>query len=318
MKRANPGTEDEVSFDQVLGSVEELFGYPLGGHADLCVALRARYEVPGLSAEERMLGLVEDSIHWKAEHQPGPPPLPEYWDGEVSEQSRMVARHFAGLIGFARHLNDIVDDPQWGETSLLGTFFADLNPRSDGLETPVYYFGASGAPAWWVFEKPSQAVAFEQRLLDLETTDDDAREALLKSLVDEYPRARRWFWRNLKPYGIEEADPRRAFPDQDAKRLLASYDALGPIGRVLVERAGGATGAQLTAKETSNAIRVAGLDPGHPPNVLLRLLALALSEPAKARAEANEIVNKSMGISLTQRWARRVLESAPPFDRSSP
>lgn len=305
-----------MSFDKMLRKMEDVFGYPLSVHADLCSALQARHDIPGLSPVERMRDFVEDSIHWKAEQQPGEQPGDDYWDDEIDEQSKMVARHFAGFIAFVRHPNDIVLHPEWGEASLLGTFFADLNPRVDGLQTPVYYFGASGSPPWWLFANPTQAVAFEKRLMELETTEDAARQALLRDIVDGYPRARLWFWRNLKPYGVKAGDEAPTFEDVGADRLLSAYKALIPIGRVMVERADGKTGVALTGAERAAALRVAEGDPGYPPNVLLRMLGLALAEdPGPAEAAASKVLDEAQGVPLTQRWARRVLDRAAPFGR---
>jgi len=304
-----------MSFETELENAQTLFGYDLAKSADLVAALRPRFE--DLDAKEQALELVERNVHWKAEHHEGKPPRANYWKGTDPEsEAKLVARHLTGLFQVATHINDIVDHPQWGPTALMGDFFADLNPRSDGLAMPVYYFGASGEPRWWIFEKPSDAPAFEQKLWDLQTVEGKDREKLLKSVVDGYPRARRWFGKNLERYGVKLDLPKKGFPDEGAPRLFAAYDALLPIARVLVSRgnAKGKARPTLAPTDVDAALAVAKKDAEYPPSALLQLVALALSDdPRRAEKEARAIVDKKLGVPLTQRWARMFLESKGPF-----
>jgi hypothetical protein len=143
------------------------------------------------------------------------------------------------------------------------------------------------------------------------------RSRFMRELADKYPRARYWFIRNFERFGFKGGrGPVSEFPDPGAERLFAAHDAFVPVGRVLVQRTKKKTKnvAVLSTDEVVAALAVADKDPAYPPNILLRLLAVALSGAlASAADHAQSIVKRSLGLPLTQRWAKMVLAKAPPF-----
>src|SRR5262249_1751077 len=132
----------------------------------------------------------------------------------------------------------------------LPVYAADLNPRPDGLDCPVYFLRKGSFPRWYLFSSPLPALAFEQMLWDLNTVDEAGAPALLRRVADEFPRGRQLFARLVRSR-YDQAAPatHHTFDDPGAERLFAAYDALLPIGRVLIARARGDASAALTRDE---------------------------------------------------------------------
>ncbi len=142
---------------------------------------------------------------------------------------------------------------------------------------------------------------------------ESALQELLEEFIGKYPRAAAWFSKKLAEHGYEPKAPPKPFPDPAAPRLLAAYRAFLPVASVLLALAAGEA-PSLAAKDAKAALAAADKDPAYPPNVLLRLLSMALSgDLAGATKFATQIKKEKLGVPLTQRWAELVASRGGPF-----
>lgn len=306
------------TIDEALQTIERAVGYPLLERKGLRDALleRAASYSPARVFED----VIDQNVHWRGERQPGDyheDPEFYYEYVKIEQTPDILARHFSGLFAFGLGASGRKSDNR---------LLADLNPRRDGLDCPVYrhMMGSSGEPLrgqitpWYVFPSPAESSDFRTRVYAVNLAFEQEPEKLPglgADLAARHPRAFRAYAQLLQQLEIEVPAGPASFPDPDGERLLAAHDALLPIAEVLVARAKGSK-SQLAAADAARGAALADARSGYPPAILLALLVPALSGRADdARTLAREIVDEGLGVPLTRTWAAKVLADEPPFER---
>jgi hypothetical protein len=305
------------TLDDALQTIERVVGYPLLGRKALRDVLveRAASYAPARVFED----VIDQNVHWKGERLPGDyheDPEFYYQYVKIEQTPDILARHFAGMFAFATGASGRKSDNR---------LVADLNPRRDGLDCPVYrhMMGPSGAPLrgqitqWYVFPSPAESSDFRTRVYAVSVAFEEEPEKLAglgADLAARHPRAVRAYAELLRQYEVELPPGPASFPDPDGERLLAAHDALLPVAEVLVARSKGAK-AQLAAADAARGAAQAGVRSGYPPAILLALLVPALSGRAdEAKGVARTIMDEGLGVPLTRTWAAKVLADEPPFE----
>lgn len=288
--------------------LERVFGYPLQEKEEILERFAEYLELnPDDEPEDVLTEFLIDNVHWVGEYQEGDAPIDEEQPAEV------LARHLTGLFAFHTGFS-------FGHTGKgveMASWLADLNPRDDKLVCPVYYHSRTQSPRWAIFESPRDFAASERLFYQAQNTYEENPQRN-KQLVDEmlgtYPQVCHlltdWFSR----FGFKALDPNRSFPDVGGERLFNSYDAFLPIASVLIERSQGNEQAMLKAADVQKVADMNIEQSNYPPHLLLALLGAALAGDLKtAHSAAERIVRDHLGVELTQRWAKRVINHESPF-----
>ena len=288
--------------------LERVFGYPLQDKEEILERFAEYLELSSDEEPEEILTefLIENA-HWAGEFQED--------DGLIDEEQppEVLARHLTGLFAFYTGFSF----GNTGKNAEMGSWMADLNPRDDQLVCPVYYQSSTRAPRWAIFESPRRYAAGVDLFREVRNTyEENPRRH--KQLVDEmlgtYPQVCLLFADWFGKFGVKAPDPKRSFPDVGAGRLFSSYDAFLPVANVLIERSQGNKQAMLDAADIKKVTEMNIEQSNYPPHLLLTLLGAALAGDLKtAHGMAERICRDHLGVELTQRWARRVMNHEPPF-----
>jgi hypothetical protein len=288
--------------------LERAFGYPLQDKDEILERLEEYLE---LSADEKpeeiLTEFLIENVHWAGEFQGS--------DGLIDEEQppQVLARHLTGLFAFYSGFSF----GNTGKNAEMGSWLADLNPRDDGLMCPVYYQSNTKAPRWAIFESPRKFVAGVNLFRDVRNTYEEnprRHRQLVDEMLGTYPQICQLFADWFGKFGVKAADTKRSFPDAGGERLFSCYDAFLPITNVLIERSQGNKQAKLGAADLKKVVDMNIEQSNYPPHLLLTLLGAALSGDLKtAHSLAEGICRHHLGIELTQRWAKRVIDHEPPF-----
>jgi hypothetical protein len=288
--------------------LEKVFGYSLQEKEEILERLAEYLDLsPDEGPEEVFTEFLIDNVHWVGEYQEGAGAIDEEQPTEV------LARHLTGLFAF--HTGYSFGNT--GKGVEMGSWLADLNPRDDKLVCPVYYQSRTQSPRWAIFESPRYFAASEQLFYELQNTYEE-KPLRHKQLVDEmlgtYPQVCHLFVDWFSRFGVKALNPNRSFPDVGEERLFSSYDAFLPMASVLIERSQGNEQAKLKAADIKKVADMNIEQSNYPPHLLLALLGAALAGDLKtAHSAAERIVRNHLGVELTQRWAKRVINHEPPF-----
>jgi hypothetical protein len=295
------------AFDLAV-QLESVFGYPLQDKEEILERFGEYLELSyDEEPEEILTEFLIDNVHWLGEYQEGAGPIDEEQPAEV------LARHLTGLFAF--HTGYSFGNT--GKGVEMGSWLADLNPRDDGLVYPVYYQTRTRMPRWAIFESPRRLAACEDLFREAQNAHEE-KPLRHKQLVDEmlgtYPQVCQLFADRFGKFGVKSPNPNRSFPDAGGERLFSSYDAFLPIASVLIERSQGNEQAKLKAADIKKVADMNIEQSNYPPHLLLMLLGTALAGDLKtAHIAAERIVRNHLGVELTQRWAKRVINHEPPF-----
>jgi len=288
--------------------LERVFGYPLQDKEEILERFAEYLELSSDEEPEEILTefLIENA-HWAGEFQED--------DGLIDEEQppEVLARHLTGLFAFYTGFSF----GNTGKNAEMGSWMADLNPRDDQLVCPVYYQSGTQAPRWAIFESPRRYAASVDLFREVRNTyEENPRRH--KQLVDEmlgtYPQVCLLFADWFGKFGVKAPDPKRSFLDVGGGRLFSSYDAFLPVANVLIERSQGNKQAMLDAADIKKVTEMNIEQSNYPPHLLLTLLGAALAGDLKtAHGMAERICRDHLGVELTQRWARRVMNHEPPF-----
>jgi hypothetical protein len=312
-----------MELDELVGKVEQAFGYPLRDKAEIVEYFENYLAINrNVAPAEVFAAYIGDNVHWQGEFQEGESPLPRAVVEQFARLGLMnppppapqppeiAAKHFSGLFTFKPGF-------AFGSRE-RGSWSADLNPREDGLNLPVYFHTKTMQVCrWYIFRSPRELNACNDLFREVKNTREEnpnKHAKLVAQLVKEYPRVCRLLSEWFGKHGVPVDDLPTSFPDDGSVRLFEAYDALLPAAKVLFERSEGKSGAKVAAAAAKQCIAVGAGAPNYAPALLAALLGPALAGDLKhAQEVARKIMNENLGVALTQRWAKRVMNHEPPF-----
>jgi hypothetical protein len=288
--------------------LERAFGYPLQEKEEILERFAEFLELSSdEDPEEILTEFLLENIHWVGEDQEGA--------GQTDEEQpvEVLARHLTGLFAFYTGYSF----GNTGKSAEVGSWLADLNPRDDKLVCPVYYQSRTQTPRWAIFESPRRFAASEQLFYELKNTYEEnprRHQQLVDEMLGTYPQVCHLFVDWFGKFGVKAISPNRSFPDVVGERLFSSYDAFLPIASVLIERSKGNKQVELKAADIKKVVDMNIEQSNYPPHLLLTMLSAALGGDLKtAYSAAERICRDHLGVELTQRWAKRVINHEPPF-----
>lgn len=310
--------------EALMRRLEDYFGYPLGRQqAWLRYWKRQLAAVANQRPDEIWGHFAARNIHWAGEYQEGPSPLalarmhqfarlkrPEPTTALPPQDAEVLARHFSGLLSI-----EVEYQTRKGGQSVAEHWLLDVNAEGDG---PVYFWSSERQPHWIVFSSVNGLVAYRDLVRELGEASAEKNGPLewriAATLRNQHAPAYLLKYEKLAAYGLEPP----AFTDfavtDLARQLWACYEAFLPLARVLIARAQADKSSAPSADDRARWIRLHRGAPNYPPALLGMLLSSALSRDATAIDVATQILDESLGVPLTRRWARRVKAHEAPFD----
>jgi hypothetical protein len=312
-----------------IDRIQDLFGYPFPPALRKCV----EREIDGddKPPEEIDGTFMGGLIHWRGEQQAGADPSvaavealfarlkrPVPPAAKQPKPANLLARHFSGLFELR---SEWVRTPQGMRASTY--WVADVNPRQDSMQCPVYRWVPGEPIGPYVFENPMEFGSWQAAIEAIESLDEEVEAAqkpgLVKALHEKFPgplavEHPRLVKRGILPTGDKPPVPREVV-DPEAKRLGTVLAAFEAVAEVMIARSDGAKPDRLTQAATQQALAATGDSHDWPPALLLRMQAQALSgNTSQGRREAQRILDQHEGVPLTQRWADRILRGLPPYE----
>jgi hypothetical protein len=289
--------------------LEELFGYDLRNKKQIIDSLA---EHLSMCSDDEPEEIIEEFIMENIDQEIEPFDTGQEFV-EASDPC-VFARHASGLFAysFGYEFGPSMKD------EYLNIWMVDLNPREDGLESPVYLYTRHLQPKWYIFKSPTELSNAEDLIFAIKRVIGDETELkrLSEKMVSEFPRLCSALSNSLSKLGVILKELPKSFDDQDGSRLFSAYRLFDPICSLLRSRISDKSHSKLDAKIAQEFANFLQISPNYPPFLLGTLLGYALSgDASKARELANQIIENSLGVRLTQRWAKLVIDGSSPFDR---
>jgi len=292
----------------------KLFGYPLDDCPTLWSDLGDLDKVGEL--------LLKANADWIGEGWLEHPDVEGWVERPWTEPEPVIlARHWCGLLAFG-HLSF------FHTMGVSGYFVLDLNPRSDGEEA-VYYHPhvrmklrpvSAGRTSHWIYnsigsyrQSIDDYFALKRASAVAGDSDEDQRNyaARGRDFARDYSRMLPVFASALSKYNVPVvAEP--ATTNDDDERLNDFEAALLAVANAYAVKLSGGPVEDDTAYSQADAERAEALVSAHgdyPPSLILGMVSPAMAGDMKrARERAQAIIADELGVELTQRWARRIVD----------